>query len=69
MTAGELAEKSALPRATVASTLSRLARSGEVQKAERGYRLKAAEALTEPANGAITATTAVAPTEPEHYRH
>ena len=43
MTAGELAEKSGLPRATVSSTLSQLARSGEMQKAERGYRLKAAE--------------------------
>lgn len=45
-----------------------LARSGEVQKAERGYRLGAADALTEPANGAVTATIAVAPSElTDHY--
>ena len=39
MTAGEVAAKAALPRGTVSTTLSKLSKSGEVQKAERGYRL------------------------------
>ena len=39
MTAGQVAEKSGLPRPTVSTTLSRLAKSGEIQKAPRGYRL------------------------------
>jgi hypothetical protein len=39
MTAGEVASATGLPTATVSSTLSRLAKSGEVLKAERGYRL------------------------------
>ena len=42
MTAGEVAAKTGLARATVSTTLSKLAKSGEVQKAERGYRLPAA---------------------------
>jgi CRP-like cAMP-binding protein len=39
MTAGEVAEKTGLARGTVSTTLSKLAKSGEVQKAQRGYRL------------------------------
>lgn len=39
MTAGQVADKSGLPRATVSTTLSRLAKNGDVQKAPRGYRL------------------------------
>jgi DNA-binding IclR family transcriptional regulator len=39
MTATEVAATAGLERATVSTTLSKLARSGEVQKAERGYRL------------------------------
>jgi CRP-like cAMP-binding protein len=39
MTAGEVAAKAGLARGTVSTTLSKLAKSGEVQKAERGYRL------------------------------
>jgi DNA-binding IclR family transcriptional regulator len=39
MTAGEVADKTGLARGTVSTTLSKLAKSGEVQKAERGYRL------------------------------
>jgi DNA-binding transcriptional ArsR family regulator len=39
MTAGQVAEKSGLPRPTVSTTLSRLAKSGEIHKAPRGYRL------------------------------
>jgi len=39
MTAGEVASATGLPTATVSSTLSSLAKSGEVLKAARGYRL------------------------------
>jgi DNA-binding transcriptional ArsR family regulator len=39
MTAGEVATATGLGRATVSTTLSKLAKSGEVTKAERGYRL------------------------------
>jgi DNA-binding transcriptional ArsR family regulator len=39
MTAGEVATKAGLARATVSTTLSKLAKTGEVHKAERGYRL------------------------------
>ncbi len=39
MTAGQVANKTGLAPGTVSTTLSRLANSGEVQKAERGYRL------------------------------
>ena len=39
MTAGQWQTKTGLARATVSTTLSKLAKSGEVQKAERGYRL------------------------------
>jgi len=38
MTAGQVAEQTGLGRATVSTTLSKLSKSGEVQKAERGYR-------------------------------
>jgi DNA-binding transcriptional ArsR family regulator len=40
MTAGEVAAATGLARATVSTTLSRLATGGEVLKAERGYRLR-----------------------------
>ena len=39
MTAGQVADKTGLARPTVSTTLSKLAKSGEVEKAERGYRL------------------------------
>lgn len=42
MTAGEVATKAGLARPTVSTTLSKLAKTGEVQKAERGYRLASA---------------------------
>jgi DNA-binding MarR family transcriptional regulator len=42
MTAGEVATKAGLSRPTVSTTLSKLAKSGEVQKAERGYRVVSA---------------------------
>jgi DNA-binding IscR family transcriptional regulator len=39
MTAGEVATKARLARPTVSTTLSKLAKAGRVQKADRGYRL------------------------------
>jgi DNA-binding transcriptional ArsR family regulator len=42
MTAGEIAQATGLGRATISTTLSRLAKSGEVNKADRGYEVKAA---------------------------
>lgn len=39
LTAGQVADKTGLARGTVSTTLSKLAKSGEVQKAERGYRV------------------------------
>jgi DNA-binding IclR family transcriptional regulator len=39
LTAGQVAENTGLARGSVSTTLSKLAKSGEVQKAERGYRL------------------------------
>ena len=42
MTAGQVADKTGLGRPTASTTLSKLAKSGEVEKAERGYRLPAA---------------------------
>jgi DNA-binding transcriptional ArsR family regulator len=39
MTASEVAQATGMGRATISSTLSRLAKSGAVTKAERGYRL------------------------------
>jgi len=39
MTAGEVAAATGLGRASVSTTLSKLARSGEVSKADRGYQL------------------------------
>jgi predicted transcriptional regulator len=39
MTAGQVATKAGLARPTVSTTLSKLAKTGEVQKADRGYRL------------------------------
>jgi DNA-binding transcriptional ArsR family regulator len=39
LTAGEVAKATGLGRATVSTTLSKLAKGGEAVKAERGYRL------------------------------
>lgn len=39
MTAGDVATATGLVRATVSTTLSKLSKTGEVTKAERGYRL------------------------------
>jgi DNA-binding transcriptional ArsR family regulator len=57
-TAGEVAEATGLARGTVSTTLSKLAKSGEVLKADRGYRrpeLSAGNGATPAA--ADTATT------------
>jgi len=44
MTAGEVAAATGLGRGTVSTTLSKLAKSGEVQKAQRGYQLPTSSA-------------------------
>jgi DNA-binding transcriptional ArsR family regulator len=67
MTAGQVAEKAGLGRGTVSTTLSKLAKSGEVEKAERGYRIAAADAANEapvgkpaePAGGEATVGEAI----------
>jgi DNA-binding IclR family transcriptional regulator len=41
-TAGEVATATGVARGTVSTTLSKLAKTGEVIKAERGYRLPSA---------------------------
>ncbi len=53
MTASEVAAATGLGRASVSTTLSKLARAGEVAKADRGYSLAAG-------NGAASAGTAAA---------
>lgn len=49
MTASEVASATGLGRASVSTTLSKLARSGDVSKADRGYRLGGSSATS---NGA-----------------
>jgi DNA-binding transcriptional ArsR family regulator len=44
LTAGEVAAATGLARPTVSTTLSKLSKSGEVVKAERGYRLPSSDA-------------------------
>jgi DNA-binding IclR family transcriptional regulator len=39
LTAGEVAQATGLARPTVSTTLSRLSKTGDVVKADRGYRL------------------------------
>ena len=51
MTAGQVAANTGLARGTVSTTLSKLAKSGELQKAQRGYRLAPARASASPASG------------------
>ena len=51
MTAGEVAAKAGLGRGTVSTTLSKLAKSGEVEKAERGYRLPSPSGTTSSPSG------------------
>jgi len=42
MTAGQVATKAGLTRPTVSTTLSKLAKTGEIKKAARGYCLTSA---------------------------
>jgi hypothetical protein len=51
MTAGEVATATGLGRATVSTTLTKLAKSSEAVKAERGYRLPAISAPAAPQSG------------------
>jgi CRP-like cAMP-binding protein len=53
LTAGEVANATGLARGTVSTTLSRLSKTGEVVKADRGYRLPSTNGRT--ANAAIQA--------------
>jgi hypothetical protein len=54
-TAGQVAQKTGLARGTVSTTLSKLAQTGEAQKAERGYRIApAAEAAPTPSSAPAT---------------
>jgi DNA-binding transcriptional ArsR family regulator len=57
MTASEVAAKVGMARPTVATTLSRLTQTGEVQKAQRGYQLS-------PVGGSTDAAPVTAPSEP-----
>jgi DNA-binding transcriptional ArsR family regulator len=50
MTAGEIATATGVGRQTVSTTLSRLAKTGELTKAERGYKLNENDADGQPAN-------------------
>ena len=49
LTAGEVAKATGLARPTVSTTLSKLSKTGEVLKADRGYRLPGTEDGTESA--------------------
>jgi hypothetical protein len=51
LTAGEVANATGLGRATVSTTLSKLARSGQIAKAPRGYRLRESSNVSGPAQG------------------
>jgi CRP-like cAMP-binding protein len=55
MTAGEVAKVTGLGRATVSTTLTKLAKTGEVTKAERGYRLPAPSEPAVPPGDSTTA--------------
>jgi len=57
LTAGDVAKTTGLARSTVSTTLSKLAKSGEVVKADRGYRLSSTEGGT-PSAAEPTATPA-----------
>ena len=46
LTAGEVAKTTGLARPTVSTILSKLAKTGEVVKAERGYRLPSTDGGT-----------------------
>ena len=54
MTAGEVATATGLGRASVSTTLSKLAKSGEVTKAARGYQLAGPTPAGAPADAAAS---------------
>ncbi len=58
MTAGEVATATGLGRASVSTTLSKLANNGKVSKAARGYQLAGQTAAGAPAAGADSAASA-----------
>jgi DNA-binding transcriptional ArsR family regulator len=49
LTAGDVANATGLGRATVSTTLSKLAKSGQIAKAQRGYRLRESPNVAGPA--------------------
>ena len=51
LTAGDVANATGLGRATVSTTLSKLATSGQIAKAPRGYRLRESPNVSGPAQG------------------
>jgi CRP-like cAMP-binding protein len=51
LTAGDVANATGLGRATVSTTLSKLAKSGQIAKAQRGYRLRESPNVAGPAQG------------------
>jgi len=55
MTASEVASATGLGRASVSTTLSKLAKSGEVTKAQRGYQLSADGGSSSKSSGAQSA--------------
>lgn len=57
LTAGEVATATGLARPTVSTTLSKLSKTGEVVKAERGYRLPSADGGTASASEPAAART------------
>ena len=62
MTASQVADKAGLAPGTVSSTLSRLAKTGEVQKADRGYQLAPAIPPSQPTDTPAAAGAAAKPT-------
>jgi len=54
MTASEVASATGLGRASVSTTLSKLAKSGEVTKAQRGYQLATSGASATAGNGSAS---------------
>ncbi len=59
LTAGEVAKTTGLARPTVSTTLSKLSKTGEVVKADRGYRLPGTDGGT--ASAAEPAATPATP--------
>ncbi|MEO8966560.1 MAG: winged helix-turn-helix domain-containing protein [Solirubrobacteraceae bacterium] len=63
MTAGEIATATGLGRATVSTTLSRLAKTGEVTKAPRGYQITKPTSAPTAANATAGADSGATATE------